>query len=84
MREADDERNLVKKAISWALRQVGKRSAPCHAAAARTAQEIESTYPDSRAARWVARDALRELRSEKVLLKVGLPATETRTRENAP
>lgn len=68
--EADDDRTLVKKAISWAIRQVGKRSTACHAAAIDTAEEILARYPDARAARWVARDALRELRSEKVLARI--------------
>lgn len=71
VREADDERNFVKKAISWAIRQVGKRSTACHTAAIDAAEEILAGYPESRAARWVARDALRELRSDRVLAKVG-------------
>jgi 3-methyladenine DNA glycosylase AlkD len=58
-RAATDERNEVKKGVSWALRQIGKRNAALHAAAvdeARTMLEI-----DARPARWIARDALREL-----------------------
>ncbi len=69
-REATDERNYVKKAANWALRQVGKRSARCHAAAVACAERILSEQAHSRAARWVARDALRELRSEAVLRRV--------------
>ncbi len=63
-REAGDERNFVKKAVNWALRQIGKRSAALNAAAVAAAGEIE--LQGSRSARWIARDALRELTSEKV------------------
>ena len=62
--QAIDERNYVKKAVSWALRQIGKRSSGLNSRAIRTAEQIERI--DSRAARWVARDALRELRSDAV------------------
>ena len=62
--QAIDERNYVKKAVSWALRQIGKRSSGLNSQAVRTAGQIERI--DSRAARWVARDALRELRSDAV------------------
>jgi 3-methyladenine DNA glycosylase AlkD len=62
--QAIDERNYVKKAVSWALRQIGKRSSGLNSQAIRTAEQIERI--DSRAARWVARDALRELRSDAV------------------
>ena len=62
--QAIDERNYVKKAVSWALRQIGKRSSGLNSRAVRTAERIERI--DSRAARWVARDALRELRSDAV------------------
>lgn len=57
-READDERNFVKKAVNWALRQIGKRNARLREAARETAERL--TQRDSKAARWVARDALRE------------------------
>jgi 3-methyladenine DNA glycosylase AlkD len=64
VRAAADERNFVKKAVNWALRQVGKRSPRLHERALATAQEIARL--DSRSARWVAADALRELQSEKI------------------
>ena len=60
-RGATDERNFVKKAVNWALRQIGKRSRKLNREAIRTAREIQKL--DSRAARWVAADALRELTS---------------------
>ena len=59
-REATDERNFVKKAVNWALRQIGKRNAPLRRAALATAKEILAL--DTPAARWIARDAIRELK----------------------
>lgn len=59
-----DERNGVKKAVNWALRQIGKRNSSLNAAAIRTGEEIRRL--DSRSARWIASDALRELRSAAV------------------
>ncbi len=63
-RESTDERNFVRKAVNWALRQIGKRNRALNKAAIRTASEIRES--DSRSARWIAADALRELRSEAV------------------
>jgi len=71
-RSSLDERNFVKKAVNWALRQIGKRSASCHPAAVASAERILAAHPDSKAARWIARDALRELRSAAVLTRLGL------------
>ena len=61
---ACDERNYVKKAVNWAIRQIGKRNAALNRAAVRMAAEIKSL--DSRSARWIASDALRELTSDAV------------------
>lgn len=61
-REATDERNFVKKAVNWALRQIGKRNPVLHRAAMAEAQRIAKL--DSRAARWIAADALRELQKK--------------------
>ncbi|MGC3992887.1 MAG: DNA alkylation repair protein [Propionicimonas sp.] len=69
-REATDGRPYVKKAVNWTLRQVGKRSPACHTAALASAERILAAHPDSAAARWIARDALRELRSDPVLRRV--------------
>ena len=63
-REAHDERNFVRKAVNWALRNIGKRNVRLNRAAIRTAERIGRQQ--SRAARWIAADALRELRSEAV------------------
>jgi 3-methyladenine DNA glycosylase AlkD len=59
-REATDDRNFVKKAVNWALRQIGKRNERLRQKAIATAERIATI--DSRAARWIASDALRELR----------------------
>jgi 3-methyladenine DNA glycosylase AlkD len=61
---ATDERNYVKKAVNWALRQIGKHSLQLNKEAIRTAERIQRL--DSKAARWIASDALRELRSDSV------------------
>lgn len=61
---ATDERNYVKKAVNWALRQIGKRSPELNVEAIQLAQEIKGI--DSKSARWIASDALRELTSEKI------------------
>jgi 3-methyladenine DNA glycosylase AlkD len=69
-RESTDERNFVRKAVNWALRQTGKRSPLLNEAAIRTAQQIQKL--DSRSARWLAADALRELTSEAVRQRLRL------------
>jgi 3-methyladenine DNA glycosylase AlkD len=58
---ADDGRNFVKKAVNWALRQVGKRNAALRAEAMACAERLRDQ--PSAAARWIAADALRELRA---------------------
>ncbi len=63
-REAWDERNFVRKAVNWALRNIGKRNLRLNRAAIASAERIRRQ--DTRAARWIAADALRELRSEAV------------------
>ena len=68
-RQATDERNYVKKAVNWALRQIGKRNAHLNELAIETAERIQKQ--DSKAARWIASDALRELTGEKIQRKVG-------------
>jgi len=65
VREADDERNMVKKGVNWALRQIGKRNLSFRERAVETANALRKR--DSSAARWVAADALRELNSEAVI-----------------
>lgn len=64
LRESEDERNYVKKGVNWALRNLGKRNMALNQLAIDTANRIQAV--PSRAARWIAADALRELTSEKV------------------
>ena len=61
---ATDERNFVKKAVNWALRNVGKKNPALNKAAVKLAQEIKEL--DTKPARWIANDALRELESAAV------------------
>ena len=64
MRGAEDERNLVKKAVSWALRNIGKRNLKLNRAAIDEANRIRLL--NSKSARWIAADVIRELESEAV------------------
>jgi 3-methyladenine DNA glycosylase AlkD len=63
-RESTDERNFAKKAVNWALRNMGKRNLDLNKMAIKTAEEIQKI--DSKSARWIAADALRELTGEAV------------------
>jgi 3-methyladenine DNA glycosylase AlkD len=65
---ATDERNFVKKSVSWALRQIGKRNARLNTLAIDEAEKIRVL--DSKAARWIASHASRELTSQKVQSKL--------------
>jgi 3-methyladenine DNA glycosylase AlkD len=69
IRGATDERNFVKKAVNWALRNIGKRNLKLNEAAINTAKEIQRF--DSKAARWIAGDAIRELESDAIQSKLG-------------
>jgi 3-methyladenine DNA glycosylase AlkD len=65
---ADDDRNFVKKAVNWALRQIGKRNVALHQAVMALARDIQGQ--GSKSARWIAADALRELQGQQVLVRV--------------
>ncbi|HVX49030.1 MAG TPA: DNA alkylation repair protein [Chitinophagaceae bacterium] len=67
-REAWDDRNFVKKAANWALRGIGKRNIVLNKEAIKTAERI--LLQETKAAKWIARDALRELNSEAVYNKL--------------
>ena len=64
-RGSTDDRNFVKKAVNWALRQIGKRNLALHQAAIEMAKLI--VKKESSAARWIAKDALRELTNEATI-----------------
>lgn len=65
---AGDDRNMVKKAVNWALRGIGKRNRRLHKLAIAAAEEI--SLQESRAARWIAADALRELRNPATIARI--------------
>jgi 3-methyladenine DNA glycosylase AlkD len=69
LQAATDERNYVKKAVNWALRQIGKRNLELNAEAIQVAEEIARI--ESKAARWIASDARRELTSSKIQHRLG-------------
>jgi 3-methyladenine DNA glycosylase AlkD len=79
IRESEDERNFVKKAVNWSLRQIGKRNQALNRAAIGTAEKIAKL--DSKSARWIAADALRELRSEPVQRK--LKTSQTKSKQSS-
>jgi len=65
---ASDERNFVKKAVNWALRQIGKRNPRLLEHAKECAQRIQQQ--NSKSARWIANDAIREFNNEKILNRI--------------
>lgn len=75
-RESTDERNFVKKAVNWALRQIGKRNLHLNGEAIRLAQEIGRI--DSRSAKWIATDALRDLENNKLQERLSARARKPR------
>jgi len=64
----DDNRNMVKKAVNWAIRQIGKRNVRLHAEAIKLAGLIQ--LMEWKSAKWIANDALRELRDEKTISRI--------------
>jgi len=67
-KEATDERNFVKKAVNWALRGIGKRNLNLNKFAINTAKEIQKI--NSKSAKWIASDALKELKSSAVQKRI--------------
>lgn len=65
---AGDPRNFVRKAVNWALRNIGKRNRFCHAPALALAENLASS--SDRTARWIGKDAVRELKSDKLLARL--------------
>lgn len=64
---ATDPRNFVRKAVNWALRVIGKRNPTCHGSALALAERLAASA--DKTARWIGKDAVRELTSEKVLAR---------------
>ncbi|MCP4072778.1 MAG: DNA alkylation repair protein [Hyphomicrobiales bacterium] len=67
---SDDPRNFVKKAVNWALRQIGKRSQELHAPALAVAKKLASS--DNSTRRWIGKDAAKELDSAKLRKRLNL------------
>jgi len=67
-RAATDDRNFVKKAVSWALRGIGKRNRALNSAAVEVARRLSQS--DESAARWIGRDALKELTKQNALRRL--------------
>jgi 3-methyladenine DNA glycosylase AlkD len=76
-----DDRNFVKKAVNWALRQIGKRNLALHETAIEMAELI--VKQESSAARWIAKDALRELTNETTIERLTRKAGSTSSRQKA-
>jgi len=79
VRESWDDRNYVKKAVNWTLRQIGKRNLALNAKAVKLAEELAAK--EERSARWIGKDALRELTSEKVRERLGKKEEKERKKE---
>lgn len=63
-----DERNMVKKSVNWALRQIGKRNKSMHTIAIQYAERI--LKQNAKSSRWIASDALRELHNDKIIIRL--------------
>jgi 3-methyladenine DNA glycosylase AlkD len=67
-REALDDRNFVRKAVNWAIRQIGKRNELLRLKAIETCEHL--LLQDSKSSRWIAKDAIRELNSTNVIARI--------------
>jgi 3-methyladenine DNA glycosylase AlkD len=75
---ADDDRNYVKKAVNWALRQIGKRGSMLREECIACAERLRSR--DAPRSKWIASDALRELRSEAVVRRIAARGARSRSK----
>jgi 3-methyladenine DNA glycosylase AlkD len=66
--EANDDRNFVKKAVNWALRQIGKRNSNLNNLAINTAEVLAGS--ESKSARWIGKNALKELTDKNVFIRL--------------
>jgi 3-methyladenine DNA glycosylase AlkD len=76
-----DERNFVRKAVNWALRQIGKRSPALHGPALELARKLAAS--DERAARWIGKDAVRELTDPKIIARIEAKAGKSQAAADA-
>lgn len=65
-----DQRNFVRKAVNWALRQIGKRSVKLHGPAMALAERL--SHFDNKTARWIGNNAVKELTGDKILGRLGI------------
>lgn len=65
---AGDDRNFVRKAVNWALRNIGKRNRTCHEQALKLARRLADN--SGKTARWIGKDAVRELTSDTVIARL--------------
>lgn len=65
---SDDERNFVRKAVNWALRNIGKRNKACHAPALKLARRLAES--SGKTARWIGKDAVRELTGDAIIARL--------------
>jgi 3-methyladenine DNA glycosylase AlkD len=72
---ATDNRNFVRKAVNWALRNIGKRSSTCHYKALALAERLAAST--DKTARWIGKDAVRELTGEKLLARLNLTGPQS-------
>ena len=77
-KHSDDDRNFVRKAVNWALRQIGKRNLDLNKLAIETAERIK--LQNTKPARWIAADALRELTNEKTLERLKSKSAASKNR----
>lgn len=77
-KHANDERNFIKKAVNWSLRQIGKRNLHLNKLAIETAETIKAR--NTKSARWIASDALRELQNDTVLERLTKKTSQNRLR----
>jgi 3-methyladenine DNA glycosylase AlkD len=77
-RHATDQRNFVRKAVNWALRQIGKRSPALHAPAMKISKRLAAS--SDKTARWIGKDALRELSDPKRIEAIAARAAKARKR----
>ncbi len=67
---SEDERNFVKKAVNWAVRQIGKRSMYLREKTLIFLETLINDFPNSKAAKWTAQDAIKELNSDKIIARI--------------
>jgi 3-methyladenine DNA glycosylase AlkD len=65
---SSDARNIVRKGVNWALRNIGKRNRGCHAPALSLAERLSASA--DKTAHWIGKDAVRELASDKILARL--------------